>query len=145
MAKPVRTDLVEYFIVVVPDLGSVKTIASAVAALADDAHIRVLDAVALVRTQDDGVEVLELEDSTALEALRPPEPPDALLSDHDVALASLALPTGTAGLVVVVEDRWATSLSAAVRGAGGEIVAGERIPAARVERVLHEMSEGKNA
>jgi hypothetical protein len=37
---------------------------------------------------------------------------------------------------VLTEDRWATSLSMAARRAGGRIVAGDRIPPARVEAAL---------
>jgi hypothetical protein len=39
-------------------------------------------------------------------------------------------------VVLVIEDRWAEGLSEAIRGAGGEISAGERIPRARVEAAM---------
>ena len=59
-----------------------------------------------------------------------------LLSEHDIRLAALALPPGSAGLVLVTEDRWAASLDGAARRVGGRIVAGERISAHRLERAL---------
>jgi hypothetical protein len=59
-----------------------------------------------------------------------------MLNDHDVELASRALRPGITAVVVVVEDRWAASLSAAARSAGGQIVAGDRIPPRRVEAAL---------
>jgi hypothetical protein len=63
-----------------------------------------------------------------------------MLTDHDIALASIALRPGTAGILVVTEDRWAESLSAAAQRAGGQIIAGERIPPARVNQALADRS-----
>ena len=48
----------------------------------------------------------------------------------------LALPPGSAGLVLVTEDRWAAPLDGAARAVGGRIVAGERISAHRFELAL---------
>ena len=59
-----------------------------------------------------------------------------MLSEHDLELASFALKPGMPGVVLVTEDLWAKSLSTAARRAGGQIVAGERIPASRVEAAL---------
>jgi hypothetical protein len=41
----------------------------------------------------------------------------------------------------VAEDRWAEQLSLAARGVGGRIVAGERIPAPRVEAAVADAPE----
>jgi hypothetical protein len=41
-------------------------------------------------------------------------------------------------VVIVTEDRWAKPLSTAARRAGGQIIAGDRIPASRVESILAE-------
>ena len=138
MSDPVSTDLVEYFIVIVPDLDAVEDVAAAVADLVRSTAIRILDAVVLVRGHDDVLVVHELDDAASLEPLRAFRESECRLSDHDLALASLALPLGAAGLVVVVEDRWAAPLSAAARRAGGEIIAGERIPMRRVDRALRD-------
>ena len=59
-----------------------------------------------------------------------------VLSEHDLELASFALKPGMPGVVLVTEDLWAKSLSTAAQRAGGQIVAGERIPASRVEAAL---------
>ena len=64
-----------------------------------------------------------------------------MLSQHDIELASLALRPGTAGIVLVTEDRWAEPLSVAAQRAGGQILGGERIPASRVESVLTDRSD----
>jgi hypothetical protein len=68
---------------------------------------------------------------------------DRMLSEHDIGLAALALRPGTAGMVLVTEDRWATPLSRAAQRAGGQIVGGERIPASRIETALAEHRESR--
>src|ERR671911_8950 len=67
-----------------------------------------------------------------------------LLSDRDIDQASVVLEPGTAALLLVAEDRWAQPVSAAAQHAGGRIVAGERIPRARVEAALSGMSRAPN-
>jgi hypothetical protein len=136
-SESVSTDLVGYVIVRVPDLGSLASVASALAELARERVIRILDLVVLVKDSDGGVSVPEI---GAVESLAPLDPVKGevggLLSDHDIELASLALPAGTAGIVVVTEDRWAEPLSAAAQRSGGRIIAGDRIPPSRIEAAL---------
>jgi hypothetical protein len=137
----VATDLVEYIIVAVPDVDSLKPLAPALAELVQRAAIRLLDVVVVLKGLDGSVDALELDAVESMAAVR-----DLLgdrgemLSGHDVELAAVALRPGTAGLVLVTEDRWAQPLSEAARNAGGEILAGERIPAARVESALSDNS-----
>jgi hypothetical protein len=137
----VVTDLVEYLIVGVATLDALAALVPALAELATSGVIRVLDLAAVTRHRDGTVEVLEVE---AVESLAELAEVDgqvgALLSEHDLAMASVAIEPGTAAIVVVTEDRWAAPLSAAARLAGGRIVGGERIPPARVVAVLSESS-----
>ena len=142
MAEPLSPDLVEYLIIAVPDRDAVVGVASAVSKLAASSMIGVLDAVVVVRGCDDAIAVHELEDTQgmiALDATRRER--DSWLSEHDVELAALALPPGSTGLVLVVEDRWAEPMSVAARAAGGQIIGGERIPARRIESLLRETRE----
>jgi Family of unknown function (DUF6325) len=132
----VTSDLVEYVIVAVPDQDALAAVVPALA------KIRILDLVVLVRDREGAVTVLEFEDVESMAALRRVEGEvGGMLSDHDIALASHALRPGTAGLVLVTEDRWAEPLSAAARHAGGQIIGGERIPPPRVEGALADRSE----
>jgi hypothetical protein len=128
----VVTDLVEYLIVVVPDVGSLASVATALAGLDGTATIRILDLVAVVKDDDGAVSVLELQTVESMAALDTVDGEvGGLLSEHDIELATTALPNGSAGIVVVTEDRWAEPLSRAARGVGGRIAAGERIPGSR--------------
>jgi hypothetical protein len=142
----VAADLVEYLIVSTPDLASLSTLVPALAALADSGLIRILDLVALERHPDGAVEVLEFEAVTSLSALAEVEGQVGhLLTEHDIAMASTALRPGTAGILFVTEDRWARPLSLAARQAGGQIVAGERVPRSRVEAAYADAPTSINA
>lgn len=141
----VDTDLVECLVIVMPDLDSAADIASELAELVRAATIRVLDIVAIARADDATVNVLELEAVPSLAALAAVEGEvGGLLSDRDIDQASVVLEPGTAALLLVAEDRWAQPVSAAAQHAGGRVVAGERIPRARVEAALSGMSRASN-
>ena len=133
-AVPVSTDLVEYFIVTVSDTDSLTLIGDALAELVRASAIRILDLVLLVKDGDGVVSALEPESVDSLRHL--PIDVGDMLSDHDIDLAALALRRDSAAVVLVTEDRWAQPLSVAAQRAGGQILAGERIPAARVASSL---------
>jgi hypothetical protein len=138
----VTSDLVGYVIVAVPDQDSLAAVVPALAELVRTAKIRILDLVVLARDREGAVTVLEFEDVESMKGLRHVEGEvGGMLSEHDIALASIALRPGTAGIVLLTEDRWAEPLSAAARRAGGQIIAGERIPPSRVEDALADRAE----
>ena len=135
----VATDLVEYFIVAVPNVESLAGLGPALAELVDRAAIRILDLVVLVKDDDGSVALLEVDAIDGTSALGDLDADvGGMLSEHDIELVSLALRPGTTGVVLVTEDRWAEPLSTAAQRAGGQIIAGDRIPASRVESVLAE-------
>jgi hypothetical protein len=138
----VTSDLVTYTIVEVPSEDSLGTVVPALAELVRSAKIRILDLVVVVREDDGSVRVREYETVESLAMLRDVEGEvGGMLSEHDVALASFALKPGSAGIVLVTEDRWAAPLSAAAREVGGQIAAGERIPPPLVEGALADRVE----
>jgi hypothetical protein len=140
-ADGVAADLVEYIIVAVPNLESLSGLAPVLIELVDDAAIRILDLVVVVKDRDGTFAQLELDSVDAMRSLRTlGEDIGGMLSDHDIQLAASAVPAGSTGVVVVTEDRWAAPLSAAARLVGGQIIAGDRIPASRVATVLAERS-----
>ena len=140
-ADPVVPDLVEYLIVSVPELDSLEVLVPALRDLVDRAAIRILDLIVLVKDDEGVVRALEPDAVEALGSLRDIPSEVTLLSEHDIGWASIALRAGTAALVLVTEGRWAEPLSSAAQRAGGQIIAGERIPAARVESVLADMQD----
>jgi hypothetical protein len=106
--------------------------------LVERAAIRILDLVVVTKDAAGAVSQVELDDIDSLAALHINDDFGGMLSDHDIELAALAMRADTTGVIVVTEDRWAQPLSAAAQRAGGQIVAGDRIPAARVATVLAE-------
>ena len=137
----VLTDLVQYLMIVVPELASLAVVAPVLADLVDGATIHILDLIVVSRDGDGAVTILEAEEVESLARLAQVDGEiGGLLSDHDLELVSLALRPSTVGMVVVAEDRWAEALSVAARQAGGLIVAGERIPAPRVEAAIAELA-----
>jgi hypothetical protein len=141
-ANDVVTDLVEYLIIAAPDVASLTTVADALSALVRAGTIQLLDLVVVAKAADDTVEILELDSVDSLAPVREVEGEfGGFLSEHDLELASFAIPAGSVGIVLVTEDRWAEPLSVAARHAGGLIIAGERIPASRIEAALAERRE----
>ena len=136
----IDTSLVECIVVAVPDIRSVASVAAAFAELAENAAIRILDLVAVTRSPGSGeTVVLEIEDlDGAPTQVLVEEHVGVLLSDNDIALASEALLPGSAAIIVVVEDRWAQTLSSAAQRAGGRVIGGGRIPQTRIEAAIEE-------
>jgi Family of unknown function (DUF6325) len=133
----VVSDLVAYLVVAVPDVASLAGTVPSLVEMVERGTVRLLDLVIVSRAGEGEVEVRELNAIPELAGLTAlAGQVGQLLTDHDIELVSLALPPGTTGLVLVTEDRWAEPLSAAARRAGGRILAGERVPASRVEAVL---------
>lgn len=131
-------DLVEYLVIVVPDLGALDRLVPALGELVEASAIRIIDLVCVTRNEHGGgLTVLELEDVESLAGLRDVEGQvGGLLSAHDIATASLAVGPGSSAVVLLIEGRWAARLSSAARLAGGRIVGGERIARRRVEAAL---------
>lgn len=133
----ISTDLVGYVIITLPDVDALVTLTPALRELVESGMVRILDLVVVVRGDDDTSQVLEIDalDQVAdLHRIRPDM--TGLLTQRDITLASVAIPAGTVGVVLVVEDRWARPLSMAAARAGGQIVAGERISAERIQAAM---------
>ena len=99
--------------------------------LVDGGIIRVLDLLIIQKEADgtyDAFEVHEFEDD-AVGVLRELGAETAeILAADDVDNIAGALEAGTVAAVLVWENRWAAPFAAAVRGAGGQLVADGRIP-----------------
>jgi hypothetical protein len=129
------TDLVEYLVVVVPDIEALATLVPALVGLVETSAVRILDLVCVTRSAADGeLTVLEYEDVDSLTGLqRVDGDVGGFLSEHDVETASLAVPPGASGLLLLVEGLWARSLATAARRAGGRLVGGEYVDLQRVD------------
>ena len=99
--------------------------------LVDNGTIRVLDLVLVRKAEDGSLDFHELSDLDESEvgSLRSYEAELALLlSEEDVTSVAAAIEPGSTAAVLVFENRWAAPFGAAVRRAGGQLVASGRIP-----------------
>lgn len=132
----VAADLVEYLVIAFPDHAALASVVPALAATVRSEQIRVLDLAVLARAADGTLETLEVGDVDDLAGLGALDVGLGLLSESDLHMAAAAVRHGEVAIVLVAEDRWAEQLSLAVRGAGGQIAAGERMAAVRVRAAL---------
>jgi hypothetical protein len=101
--------------------------------------VRVLDLLLLRKDADGTVEPFELSDEGAgdLADLRSFERElVAVLSEQDVADLAVTMAPGTSAAVLVWENVWSAPFGAAVRHAGGQLVASGRIPVQAVLAAL---------
>ena len=113
-------------------------VARALTDLVERGLIHIIDLV-FVRKDDEGnVTMLELDDlGDAAVAYAPVDGEyGGLLSDSDIAAATADLEPGTAAGLLVWENLWAAEFVAALREAGGQVVAYERIPADVVDEAF---------
>ena len=97
--------------------------------LVDNATIRILDLIILVKDDDGAIDALELEDVEDLGELRTLEAELAeLLAEEDVANLAAAMDSGSTAGVIVYENLWAAPFASAARRAGGQLIANGRIP-----------------
>jgi hypothetical protein len=97
--------------------------------LADAGTIRIIDILVLVKDEDGGVEVMELEDLDQLGPLQILEAELAeLLAEEDVEHLAAAMDPGSVAGVLVYENTWAAPFASAARRSGGQLIANGRIP-----------------
>lgn len=105
-------------------------IAEEVLKLTEAGIIRILDLVFIRKGFDGEITTIELDDPELSSALEPfAEDAREVLSEDDLLVTAEELEPGTAALVLVWENSWAARLAGAMRRAGGQLVAAERIPA----------------
>lgn len=121
--------------------------AAELAVLAEAELVRVLDILILEKDADGSIEAFELDDLDQVDELRALETDLAeLLAEEDVMHLAAAMEPGTTAGVVIWENTWAAPFGAAVRRAGGQLVADGRIPAqAILAAVEAERADGAGA
>lgn len=122
---------VDWIVVEFPGSRFKGEIAPALTDLVDRGIIRVLDLLLIRKEQDGTLDFAELSDVDESEvgALRMYETELAmLLSEEDVEAVAEAVEPGSTAALLVWENLWAAPFGAAVRHAGGQLVASGRIP-----------------
>jgi hypothetical protein len=112
--------------------------------LVDRGIIRILDLMFITKDEDGtiaGLEITDLDDKGAGELVVFAGASAGLLTDEDRQEAGNVLEPGTAGAVLMYENRWAAPFAKAVRKAGGQLVAFERIPVQAILAALDATEE----
>ena len=132
---------VDFVLLEFPDQEPTGRAAAALGDLVDRQIIRLYDIVAIRKTVDGVVTVVEIADLD----------PDGfglyaggrsgLVDETDVAEAAKAMEPGTVAVLLIYENRWAEPFVAAVRDAGGQLIASARIPAQDLIEALDGLEE----
>lgn len=97
--------------------------------LHDAGIIRIMDILILAKDADGAVDAMELSDLPDLGELQRVEAQLAqTLAEGDVAHLAAAMDPGSVAGVVIYENLWAAPFGAAMRRAGGQLIANGRIP-----------------
>ena len=122
---------VDYAIVAFPGNQFRGEIAPAVQELVDAGTIRIID-IAFVGKDKDGnavaMELIELDPDVQEGLERAGIAVDGLLSDDDLKSAADDLEPDSSAALIVWENVWAREVAQAMRDAGGELLAFERLP-----------------
>jgi hypothetical protein len=119
---------VEYIVLEFPGNQFKGEVAPALGELVDSGTIRILDLVFVRKEADGSVQVIRYEDLDEVGAFPDVAGAAGVFGDEDARLIGEMLAPSSSALVLVWEDRWAAPFAAAVRAAGGQVAAGQRIP-----------------
>lgn len=120
-------------------------IAPAIAELAANGIVRVLDLVFISKNADGDVTSFEYDDNPLTEAFAEIDgDADGFLDEDDILAAAADLEPESSALLIVWEDLWATRLADAIVASGGELISGSRVPR-RVVDELFEILEGNES
>ncbi|WP_042364164.1 DUF6325 family protein [Streptacidiphilus neutrinimicus] len=131
---------VEYVVIAFPGNRFSGEIMPELRKLVADGIVRVVDLSFIKKDSEGAVQYLELS------ALEPDEASifddldgeiDGLLSQEDLAIIADALDPDSSAALLVWENTWAAGITSAIRRAGGQLVARERVPAPIVAEVLN--------
>jgi hypothetical protein len=128
------TGPVEYIIVGFPGNDFTGEIAPALVQLVESGTIRVLDLIFVAKDGDGNVLSFEYDALDELAAFADLDGEcGGLISEEDIAYAGAGLEPNSAAALHNREDVWANDFVTAVRGAGGVLLEGGRIPHELVE------------
>ena len=123
-------------------------VAPAITDLVDRGLVRILDLLIIKKDEDGSFEAFEMADldDSELGELRRHEAELAMvLSEQDVIDLTEAIEPGSSAAVLVWENLWSAPVGAAIRHAGGQLVASGRIPTQAVLAVIEADLESESA
>lgn len=127
---------VEIAVIAFPGSQFNAAVAPALADLVDAGTVSILDVVVVTRTQEGEVVALEITDLEVDPFADVDGEVTGILSEEDAIEIGARLDPGSTAAIIVWENTWARRVVAAIRAAGGQLVAHDRIDAETVNRVL---------
>jgi hypothetical protein len=128
---------VEYLLIAFPGNRFNGEIVPALRELVDNGTIHILDLLFIKKDADGNVLLVELADSDEGALFDDVEGEvDDLLNMEDIELAAAELPPNSSAGLLVWENVWAKRFADAVRAAGGQVIANQRVPHDVVEAAL---------
>lgn len=126
----------EYIIIGFPENNFTGEVVPALADLVDSGLIRIVDLVFVAKGDDGSAIALEVDEHEHLNAFAALEGDvGGVIGPEDIEHAAESIASGSSVLLLVWEDLWAKPLADALRGAGGEVLEGGRIPVEFIEDV----------
>jgi hypothetical protein len=125
---------VEYIIVGFPGNQFNGEVAPELAKLIESGTIRIIDLVFIAKDGDGNVAVIEFDEHEALVAFSELDGEiGGVIGDQDIAHAAAGLEPNSSAALLVWEDLWAAPFVDALRGSGGVLLEGGRIPHELIE------------
>jgi hypothetical protein len=133
---------VEYMILGFPGNQFNGDIAPELVNLVQSGTIRVLDLIFIMKDEDGEVAAFEFDEHEDLKVFGGLDGEvGGLISDEDIAYAADNLEPNSSAALLIWEDTWAVPLVDALRGAGGVLLEGSRIPHDLMEAAMAESAE----
>lgn len=117
---------IEFVVILVPDGGTIPAVAAAIANQFKTGGVRLLDAVAISRSETGELDFEEITESALGPLLLAAE---GITSDEDALHLAATLAAGESALLLAVESTWLQELTAAAAAVGGDVIHADRIPA----------------
>jgi hypothetical protein len=130
---------VEYMILGFPGNQFNGDIAPELANLIESGTIRIIDLVFMTKDADGEVAAFEYDQHDGLKGFAALDGEvGGIIGEEDIAYAADGLEPNTSAALLIWEDTWAAPLVDALRGSGGVLLEGSRIPHDLIEAALSE-------
>ena len=117
-------------------------VAPAIAELQQDGTVRIIDLAFLTKDGEGNAAFVEVEDAAVAWAFADLTGSQLdLLNDEDLMSLAEDLDPDSSALVIVWENTWASRLSTAIRGSGGQLISYLRIPHETVVAAIAALEE----
>ncbi|QIK64178.1 hypothetical protein G7068_13950 [Leucobacter viscericola] len=120
---------IEFVVILVPNGDTIPAVTTAIAKQFEASSVRLLDAVAISRSEAGELDFEEITGSALGPLLLAAE---GITSDEDALHLAATLSAGESALLLAVESTWLKELTVAAAAAGGDVIHADRIPAAIV-------------